>query len=366
MDHNEIRHKLSEYIDGAVTPVERAAIDVHLTACAACSDALTELRKTIEQVKQIEEVEAPAWMTQKIMANIRTTADERKGFFHRIFYPLAVKLPIQAVAVLFLTVTVFYIYTSTHPVDKYAEAPVGRLAKQEAPANVQDAVKRKSVDAAGKREKEIAQEPGYKSLDMKYEYEKPAPPTPAEAPAAAAAKHAMPRPRMGEASREERPASPQAAAPSMMGEQTAPSGAGRPYASSDEGKSMQRKSAPALSATSGKKDAPQVAAQANEEPDRINEVTEHFVRNDLPAAMKVKGLSFTTYKYQADRPGLQWIQETSAFQRNPCVNRFLVDVLIASQSSKYLYCYDTPRIKLIGVYDLTNGVWAEKNSPPGK
>ncbi|NTW59974.1 MAG: DUF2275 domain-containing protein, partial [Nitrospirae bacterium] len=120
MDHNEIRHKLSEYIDGAVTPQEQAAIDEHLKACTTCADALAELRKTIEQVKQIEEIEAPAWMTRKIMANVRAEAGEKKGLFQRLFYLLAVKLPIQAAAVLFLTVTVYYIYSSMHPADKYA------------------------------------------------------------------------------------------------------------------------------------------------------------------------------------------------------------------------------------------------------
>jgi hypothetical protein len=233
MKHEEIRHKLSEYIDGAITRQERAAIDEHLTSCATCSDALAELQKTVEQVRQIEEVEAPPWMTQEIMANVRAEAEDKKGLFRRLFYPLAVKLPIQAVAVLFLTVTVYYIYSSIHPADKYVEAPMGRPAKQEAPDREQDAAKRKAAEVPAEREKKVAQEPGYKSLDMKYEYKKPAPPVPAapsagviatrdESAASSPANRTAPQPEKYEATREERPAAPKAAAHPMMKDQAAP------------------------------------------------------------------------------------------------------------------------------------------------
>ena len=37
MKHEEIRHKLSEYIDGSLPPQDRAAIEEHLMTCSACS-----------------------------------------------------------------------------------------------------------------------------------------------------------------------------------------------------------------------------------------------------------------------------------------------------------------------------------------
>src|SRR5574341_1754537 len=96
MDHTEIRHKLSEYIDNSVTPEERAAIEQHLGICMECSDALRELQKTVEHIKTIDEVEPPSWMTRKIMAKVRAEA-EKRNLFQRLFYPPAIKLPIQAV-----------------------------------------------------------------------------------------------------------------------------------------------------------------------------------------------------------------------------------------------------------------------------
>ena len=66
-------------------------------------------------------------MTQKIMANVRAAEEERKGLFRRLFHPLSVKLPIQAIAVLFLAVTAYYIYQNMHPTAKYTEAPTEKF-----------------------------------------------------------------------------------------------------------------------------------------------------------------------------------------------------------------------------------------------
>ena len=361
MDHNDIRHKLSEYIDGAVTPQELAVIEEHLKTCTTCSEALAELRKTIEQVKQIEEVEAPAWMTQKIMTNVRAEAEQKKGLFHWLFYPLAKKLPIQAVAVLFLTVTVYYIYNSMHPAEKYAEAPMERLANQEAPAKGKDVVKKSESEAAMQQEKKIAQGPGYKSLDMKYEYEKPKPPKPASPGAGAIAardESAASAPVLAKKAerslmaKEERPreirtAAPRAATPSMMAEQAAPAaGASLPReADRDTGKSEQKaKTMPA----------------ADRDAEDILDVTEYFVRKDLPEKLKVKGLQFSTRKITDDTLELRWLRKMPAYRAKPCTNRFLVDVETPGRISKYLYCYDHAGIRPLGIFEFANGVWSEK------
>lgn len=223
MDHNDIRHKLSEYLDGSVTPEEQSAIEAHLAACAECSGAMTELRKTIEAMKQVEEVEAPAWMTSKIMAKVREGQKAKTSFWHRLFYPLAVKIPIQTVAVLFLTITAYYIYTSTNPAEKYGDAQLSQVAKEEArPAP--GMIERKEPELSASPEKKAKQEPGYRSLDMKYSYEKPAAPAPVQTPAAAPAeapapsagalaKRTAPMMMKDEAAPESKAAAPEEAAP---------------------------------------------------------------------------------------------------------------------------------------------------------
>jgi len=228
MKHDDIRHRLSEYIDGSVTPEERAAIEAHLKTCPQCSSALEELRKTIEHVKTIEEIEPPSWMTQKIMATVRAEAEEKKGFFQRFFLPLRIKLPIQAVAVLFLAITAYYINQTRQPTSERSEAPLREFAaRNEAPpvSNAQD--KLAKANGSEVRSKKVGQAPEYKALDMKLEYEKPAAPipragaaAPAPVPAKDAEQSALPH---EEASIDNRADVPPSGAPAMLQEQIEPS-----------------------------------------------------------------------------------------------------------------------------------------------
>ena len=233
MEHNHIRHKLSEYIDGSVTGEEQAKIEAHLKTCLQCSGALEELRKTVEHVKTVEEIEPPAWMTQKIMAKVHAEAEEKKTLFKRLFFPLAVKLPVQAVAVLFLSITAYYIYQNINPADRSAGTTRVATAKKEvstfpAPGKEEGAsvIKKDALDkmqSSTQRSKQAPQSPEYKALDMKQEYEKPSPPVPEGKPAVPAPVPAKPaeQPVLAtqEAASGKTAAAPQAGAPAMMREQ---------------------------------------------------------------------------------------------------------------------------------------------------
>ncbi len=238
MEHNEIRHRLSEYIDGSVSGEEREAIDAHLKTCTQCSTALEELRKTIEHIKTIEEINPPAWMTQKIMATVRAEADEKKGFFHRFFFPLRIKLPIQAIAVLFLAVTGFYIYQNIQPAERVSEAPIQESAsKKQAPPTGTAEDKLAKVYNPAIRPNPVPQTPAYKALDMKQEYGTPPPPmlqgrtaVPSPVPAQPVE---PPMQQKDESTAEQYAVTPHAAAPSLPQKQTAPAAQGLER---DEGK----------------------------------------------------------------------------------------------------------------------------------
>jgi anti-sigma factor RsiW len=176
MNHNEIRHMLSEYIDGAVSPGDRAAIEAHLKTCETCSAALKELRQTVAQIKSIEELDPPAWMTQKIMAKVRVEA-AKKSWFQRLFFPLHVKLPLEAIGVLFIAVTAVFIYQNREPAMMTSSPALQDQmpAQGPLPNGIAKNEERRSVKPL-RRSNEMPQSPGYKALDMKQEYEKPAPP----------------------------------------------------------------------------------------------------------------------------------------------------------------------------------------------
>lgn len=167
---------LSEYIDGAVLPENRAAIEEHLKTCEKCSEALKELRQTVAHIRSVEEIDPPAWMTQKIMAKVRVEA-EKKSWFRRFFFPLHIKLPLEAIGVLFIAVIALFFYQNRGPSLKVSTQQLTeQMPARERPSDI--IAKNEKATSAGpsRRSKDLPQSPEYKALDMKLWYEKPAPP----------------------------------------------------------------------------------------------------------------------------------------------------------------------------------------------
>lgn len=186
MDHNDIRHRLSEHLDETLTPDEKASVEEHLKICPDCSNALMELRKTIEHIRKVEEAEPPAWMTQKIMARVRAEEEKKKqGLFHRVFFPLHVKLPLETIGVLFIAVTVYFVVQDVQKTNQpFPEAPVQTYSLESSPTGGAAQDKAADADRSLQSKKEVAREQGYKALDMKQAYGKPKPPVRASAPEA--------------------------------------------------------------------------------------------------------------------------------------------------------------------------------------
>ena len=71
---NQIQELLSLFLEGETSPEETRHITEHLSSCQECKKALEELKKTVELVKNLDEVEPPPFFTQKIMAHVREEA----------------------------------------------------------------------------------------------------------------------------------------------------------------------------------------------------------------------------------------------------------------------------------------------------
>ena len=130
MECKDIREKLSAYVEGVVSSEEQAAIEIHLKSCPRCSEALSDLSKTIEHLKTLEEVTPPAWLTQNIMTKVRAEAEPGKGVFQRLFYPLHIKLPVGAIATIAIALTTIYIFRTIQPEIKLDRAPTEEIAPQ--------------------------------------------------------------------------------------------------------------------------------------------------------------------------------------------------------------------------------------------
>lgn len=136
MECQEIRKNLSAYLEGMVAPEDQELIDQHLASCRACSTALYELNRTGEVLKNLKEVEPPPWMKQKIMARVREEAEPKKGFIQKLFYPLHIKVPLEAFATVLIAVVAVYVFKTVEPQMKDLQVPSVRepvIARQEAP-----------------------------------------------------------------------------------------------------------------------------------------------------------------------------------------------------------------------------------------
>jgi hypothetical protein len=124
MECSEVQKRLSAYIEKAVSPKQKASIDAHLKGCKQCRQALADLKKAVDYVQKLEEVEPPAWLTQKVMARVRSEAEAKKGVLQRIFYPFHIKIPLEAIALMLVAVGTIYIFKSMQPQMQIARAPI--------------------------------------------------------------------------------------------------------------------------------------------------------------------------------------------------------------------------------------------------
>jgi len=122
MECQDIRKNLYAYLEGMASPEDQELIDQHLASCRACSTALYELNRTGEVLKNLKDVEPPPWMTKKIMARVRQEAKSERGFIRKLFYPLHIKIPLEAFATVLIAVIAVYVFKAMEPEMKDLQA----------------------------------------------------------------------------------------------------------------------------------------------------------------------------------------------------------------------------------------------------
>src|SRR3989304_4275901 len=101
-DRLTMEEKLAAYIEGTLSEEEKSIIEEQLKESEEMRETLSDLRKTIQLLQGLEEVETPNWFTEKIMSRVREGTEQKKGIFERLFFTLHIKLPIQVFAVIIL------------------------------------------------------------------------------------------------------------------------------------------------------------------------------------------------------------------------------------------------------------------------
>jgi hypothetical protein len=141
MECTDIQEKLSAYMEGMISSEEKVLFDEHLKMCRKCNESLAELKKTLEYVRNLDEIEPPPWLTKKVMMSVRSEAEARRGILQRLFYPLHIKLPIEALATIVVAVATIYVFKTIQPEVDLAKAPPAKVTtrnvlqeKEETPA----------------------------------------------------------------------------------------------------------------------------------------------------------------------------------------------------------------------------------------
>jgi hypothetical protein len=76
-------------------------------------------------VRELEEVEPPPWLRRKIMTRVREeAAPKKKGILRTLFFPLHIKVPVQAFAMVLIAVLAFQVYRTSEPERQALDLPL--------------------------------------------------------------------------------------------------------------------------------------------------------------------------------------------------------------------------------------------------
>jgi len=356
MNHNVIRHMLSEYIDGSVSAREKAEIEAHLETCVTCRDACRELRITVSHIKTIEEAEPPVWMTQKIMAEARSIEAANKSLFQRFFTPLRIKIPVGAVAIVFLAVSAFYLYNSMKPpagVDKLTTESdsSGQLATIPPSGNPrsypsgQAREEQRVQEGSSVHGREVPQAPSYKSLDMRPEYAPPAPPVRKDEETAPSSDQTKPV--------ERPPSATETMTVKKSAAMQAPTQSHEPV---HQGDSETISLAQAGKATAGETISGESTSEGKQtEAEVVKNLGAYFIEHDLPPTMTNR--KYTISKIRVIPSSMQWLDLEARSKLASCRNGYLVDVEPAGRTLRCIYCVDNDSVELISKYARRNDRW---------
>ena len=130
MTCHEARERFSALVDDALGAAERDALGAHLTACADCRRELQRVRDTVALLRAVEPARAPAGFVDRVLEAARPASWPQRLLRAR-FLPWPVKLPVEAAAVVLVTVGVVYLYRAAPELQQTArlESPAPTVAE---------------------------------------------------------------------------------------------------------------------------------------------------------------------------------------------------------------------------------------------
>lgn len=187
--HDDIRKLLSACSGGDLEPAERLRVEKHCAECAACRAELADLQTALRLIRATPEVEPPPWLATRVMARVREQQLNKRSWLQRIFFPLHIKLPLEALALLLVCVSGYYMARN---VENELQQPAVR---EETVVATQESGKRVEVPAEAPKAAPSPSAPPVPAANKEPGTEVKAPPRPAAPKAAdqAAPQHVQER-----------------------------------------------------------------------------------------------------------------------------------------------------------------------------
>jgi anti-sigma factor RsiW len=69
-EHHYAAERYSAYLDGDLEPTEKARVEAHVGICPECTKVLAALRRTLEGLRGLRDVEAPG-VTDSVIDRLR-------------------------------------------------------------------------------------------------------------------------------------------------------------------------------------------------------------------------------------------------------------------------------------------------------
>jgi anti-sigma factor RsiW len=70
--HRDVRSRLSDYLDGSLSPADRRAIQAHLDRCPDCRNFANTLRTTIHALDTLAAKPAPEAAKQRVLDRVKS------------------------------------------------------------------------------------------------------------------------------------------------------------------------------------------------------------------------------------------------------------------------------------------------------
>ncbi len=111
--HNRTTENFSAYVDGELTPAERAHVDEHLATCMQCRVALERFRRTVGRLNSLKRT-APVSFLENVQAQINRRS---RGRFFKKRSLLFGRIPFEwlSLAMIVAMLVYYIVFLQTSP-----------------------------------------------------------------------------------------------------------------------------------------------------------------------------------------------------------------------------------------------------------